>query len=266
MPPWIPASAPVNTTSTASSCTPAWASRYASGTPVQTAVPTPSSRQGWLSGRGRKGTARSGAFQGHRDADLGARWSAFEAELHGTVHGAADPQVPVLGIDERDVEVVQQVVQAGRRDVVPQRFQGHGMIPVGELEFLGRQRPVARFAGMRRELLGRPAGSSGRKRWDICFGMACWILIRTSPVSAGATCLQVYAAAREAVKTAASPAGLRPSGGGLGKELSQARRLPPGEFVHCRRRARKVSGGDGGEVLTQASTCHGGAPYEAREA
>jgi hypothetical protein len=78
------------------------------------------------------------------------------------LHGATDPQVPVLGIDERDVEVVQQIVQAGRRDVVPQGLQRHGMVPHGELEFLGRERAVGRLAGMRRELLGLPALDSRR--------------------------------------------------------------------------------------------------------
>ena len=63
-------------------------------------------------------------------------------QREGPLDRAADVQLPRAGVDERDVEMDQQVVQSGRRDVVAQRLERHAPVARGELQLLEAERIV----------------------------------------------------------------------------------------------------------------------------
>ena len=59
--------------------------------------------------------------------------------------------MPVLNVDERDVEMGEHIVQPRRSGIDLQGLERHGMIPHGELELVRSQGAVAWLPGMRRE-------------------------------------------------------------------------------------------------------------------
>src|SRR5438034_10855511 len=63
-----------------------------------------------------------------------------ERQGKGPLHQAADAEAPAL-VGRRDIEVDQQVVQSGWRDVVAQCLERHAMIARSQLDFLRRMVP-----------------------------------------------------------------------------------------------------------------------------
>src|SRR6266704_3631624 len=110
MPRSIPWSHPVKLTSTAYPGRPASRSSGASGVPVHSAVPTASTSHGWPTGRGR------------------SRARPLDRSAH------VEP--PGRRVHRRDVVVREQVVQAGRRDVVTKGLEGKAVVAGGELELV----------------------------------------------------------------------------------------------------------------------------------
>ena len=81
------------------------------------------------------GALQSGAYgQAVFRSELGERHGK------GPLHQAADAEAPAL-VGRRDIEVDQQVVQSGWRDVVAQCLERHAMIARSQLDFLGRIAP-----------------------------------------------------------------------------------------------------------------------------
>jgi hypothetical protein len=89
----------------------------------------------------------------------------IQVEGEGALHKAADVQAPICEFDAGDVEVDEEVVDAGGRDGVAERLQGHAAVAGGELyllavEVAGRGQAAAIADG--RETAGPFVGAQGR--------------------------------------------------------------------------------------------------------
>ena len=64
---------------------------------------------------------------------------------------SAYPKLVLSGVDHRDVEMDQEVVQTDRRDLVAKRFERHRVIARRQLQLVGRDlRRVDKCAGRSR--------------------------------------------------------------------------------------------------------------------
>jgi hypothetical protein len=103
------------------------------------------------------GSAIAGAFERDGQRLPGTGPQVRERELERLPHEATDAKAPRRGLDRRDVEVRQQVVQPDRRDVVSERLERHSAIAGCELELLEAQRSIGRL-GAHAGRMPRPEG------------------------------------------------------------------------------------------------------------
>ena len=99
----------------------------------------------------------------HRDDDLGSRSGpeVVEPERERRPHAAIDGETPRPRVDRGHVVVDEEVVEADRRQVVPERLERHPVVPRGELELL--ESDAVRLPGRRRHrcLVHATQGSHG---------------------------------------------------------------------------------------------------------
>ena len=145
--PWMPRSAPLKTSSIArpESRAPFMTSR--SATPVQSAVPIASSSHGWLNGRGSSSARPLPAHS--RVTAQGSRRKGLEARSSDSSSSCSTApltrQLPRSRVNRRDVEMGQQVVQAGWRDRIAQRLERHAPVARRQLQLFACQRPGGWF-------------------------------------------------------------------------------------------------------------------------
>ncbi len=103
----------------------------------------------------------AGALEGDGKRPCRARPDVGERELERSPDPPAHPEPPARGIDVGDVPVDHEVVEPGRRQVVPKRLEGHAPVPKRELKLLERKRPICRAERMRRACLRLGASGHG---------------------------------------------------------------------------------------------------------
>ena len=138
-----PRSAPMKAMSTASSRKPTRSSTCRSGVPVHCAVPTASLDPGHARvARGHGAAAVAGALQ--RDGKRSRRQGHDLVERYGgrLRHAARHLHLPAVVRHVGHVEMIEQVVQAGRRHVVAQGLEQDAVVAVGEPHFLQPIRPL----------------------------------------------------------------------------------------------------------------------------
>src|SRR5205085_11398096 len=74
----------------------------------------------------------AGTLERDGERPRGPRLQLIERERERPLDEAADLEPPRLGVDVRDVEVDQQVVQPDRGDVVPERLERQCVVPPRE--------------------------------------------------------------------------------------------------------------------------------------
>src|SRR3954447_23311886 len=79
--------------------------------------------------------------------DRGPRAQLVERERELAADAAAEAQAPHRGVHDGDVVVDEQVVQAGRREVVGERLERQPVVAGGELELVGGDPPRRVDAG-----------------------------------------------------------------------------------------------------------------------
>ena len=108
--------------------------------------------------------AVAGALERHGQRPPGPASELVERDLQGPIDEPVEPQPPARRIDGRDVEVDEQVVQPGRRDVVPQRLERHAPVAARELQLLEGQGAIGRWVRRRRP--GRHSLLRARRHLD----------------------------------------------------------------------------------------------------
>ena len=135
------------------------ASTSRSGAPVHSAVPTASTSHGWLMGRG-ESRARPLPAHSMRHGDGPRGRPSRSAQLQGQAAGPRSPPISrrqarwsTSGMSK----CVEQVVQAGRRDVVAERLERHAAIARRELQLLGGERTICRLRAGHTETVTVPS-------------------------------------------------------------------------------------------------------------
>ena len=87
------------------------------------------------------GAPVAGALQGHGEGRRRQRAQLRERQRELALDPAADPESPIALVDHRDVVVDQQVVQAGRRQVIGHGLEREAVVAGGEPQLL-RMKPL----------------------------------------------------------------------------------------------------------------------------
>ena len=89
------------------------------------------------------GAAIAGAFERHAKRSRWALLQFIEAQFYWLVDETTDGECPILRRgDERDIEMYEQVVQAGGCQIIAQRLQQRARVAVRQAHFVTRKGAV----------------------------------------------------------------------------------------------------------------------------